>query len=316
MTDLPRHPTTGVHYAHVVPSNWGAHVDIHAMWTKFAGKFNWISVHRPDGIVNADGTSEILQDPTVLLVIWGGVPVVPPRSERQAHTALVYSEAIGDRSKMLFDHRRDLDFFDAAVAQGQYDAVFCHTPWMVDQFKTKGVRSFLLPLGWDQDVYGTPRFEGPRLHDYVYYGSIVGKRAMVMPFLKQQLGEKLFDASGLFGRSIVAKLDVARASLYVAHSDVDSFSTWRTWQTLGSSACLVAEPADSWPLVAGRHFIQIARVDWVNAALVAADLVRMLGEVDYLSVARMAYEEIAKHYTSERCIEEYLVPAGGEICGS
>ena len=102
----------------------------------------------------------------------------------------------------------------------------------------------------------------------------------------------------------------------VAGPDVDSFSTWRIWQTLGSSACLVGEKGDSWPFVAGDHFVGLPTIDWVNVEGVAVDLKRILGDTDLLGVARRAHEEVAHAYTCRRCLDDYLVPAGGEICGS
>ena len=45
------------------------------------------------------------------------------------------------------------------------------------------------------------------------------------------------------------------------------------------------------------------------------ELKRILKDVDLLSVSKLAHNEIAQHYTCERCINEYLVPAGAVICG-
>ena len=307
------HPATGVHYAHVITSAWGPFVDLHAMCSHFADRCPWMSVHAP----NTMGMDNPLwQDPAVLLVFWQRISGMPSREARQAHTAFIYAEAIGDPSAMLPDHVTEKAQVMTSLSCGGFDAILAHTPFMVDHFKMLGAKAYLYPLGWEEAIYGAPRFDGPRMHDYCYYGSTVGKRELVMPFLKQHLGEHLIDSSGMFGRALVAKLDTCRASLYVAHSDVYSFSTWRTWQTLGSSACLVSEPADTWPLVAGEHFVKLERITWVNVKLVVADLLRMLGDTDLAGVARRAHEEVAHEFTCTKCIDRYLVPVGGEICGS
>lgn len=306
-----------MHYAHVIPDNWGPYVDIHATWSKFARIYPWISVHEPAKAIS--GKTEdfpLWEDENVLVVIWmGGVPVIRNMNSRKAKASLVYAEAIGDADKMLPAHLEEIQKFRSACVNGQYELVFVHTPWMKEQMEAVGLRAAVLPLGWDESIYGAPRFEGPKLYDYVYYGSSVGKRLLTMPFLQEQLGTKLHDISGCFGRLVTAELDRSRASLYIAHSDVRSYSTWRIWQTLGTSACLVSEPGDSWPLDPERHMVLLDTISWVNVEQKPKHLLKILDEVDLLSIAKLAHEEVAKHYTCERCIDEYLVPAGAAICG-
>jgi hypothetical protein len=315
VTELARHPKTGVHYAHVITRAWGPFVDHHALYALFAAEHNWMSLHEPASV---GPDSQLWQDPSVLLIYWQqqALSQLLPAPDRQCHTARVFAEAVGDIDKMLHPHRDEKELLLKAVWAKQIDAVICHTPAMARYMGEMGVRAFVYPIGWDERVHGVPRFDSAKVDDYVYYGSPAGKRLLVMPFLKERLGRHLVDATGLFGRAIIAKLDQARASLYVAHSDVDSFSTWRIWQTLGSSACLVGEKGDSWPFVAGDHFVGLPTIDWVNVEGVAVDLKRILGDTGLLGVARRAHEEVAHAYTCRRCLDDYLVPAGGEICGS
>lgn len=309
--ELPVHPETGVHYAHLVTGVWGVHVDIRATWQHFAERCPWISVHDPDAVPDT-----LWEDPHVLVICWHmGRPMPTQRGQRKAHTAIVYSEAVGPPGTMLYDHVVEHAKAKDALRELRYDAVFGHTPGMMQHWLQEGEEAYVLPLGYDPAVYGTPWFEAERKYSYVYYGSTVAKRALVMPYLKERLGPDLTDLSGCFGKSLRAEMDRAKASLYVAHSDVESFSTWRIWQTLGTSACLVAEKADSWPLVPERHFVEIPRITWVNAKVVADHLSRLLTDTDLLGTAKRAYEEIGSEYSVERCINQYLVPAGAELCG-
>ncbi|MDD5007574.1 MAG: hypothetical protein PHC68_04115 [Syntrophorhabdaceae bacterium] len=310
------HPNTGVHYAHVIPGAWGAHVDVHATWSKLARIYPWISVHEPSSVFGAsDEKFPLWNDKNALIVVWGGVPKVRKQENRKARTALVYSEAIGAQQNMLPEHLKEIERLDKAIAEKQYDVVLGHTPWMVGELEKHDCKSFLLPLGYDEGVYGSPRFEGPKLYDYVYYGSNVGKRLLAIPFLKNQLGERIHDISGCFGRLVSSELDRSRANLYIAHSDVQSYSTWRIWQTLGSSAAIVGEPGDSWPLDPARHMVTLETIDWVNACDVPERLMKILQEIDLLGIARLAYEEVAKKYTCEYCLREFLVPVGASLCG-
>ena len=311
------HPKTGVHYAHVVPGQWGPYMDIHATWSKFASLYPWISVHVPKKL---DTTSSLWNDKNVLIIMWqGGVPAVHGPKDRAAKVALVYSESLvdlrtGDRSLLLQPHLEELSRLEAAVKANQYDALFCHTPWSQTQLQGLGIPVFLLPVGWDEDVYGNPGFDSTKIYDYVYYGSPAGRRETIIPYLKQKLGDKIRDISGTYGNEVTSELDMARAQLYIKHSNVTTFSTWRIWQTLGTSAALVGEQGDHWPLDPKRHMVLLDG-EWSDDALKPRVLERILTYVDLSYIAKTAHEEIAKHYTCKRCIEEFLVPAGAVICG-
>jgi hypothetical protein len=306
---LPLHPATGVHYAQAIPSGWGPFSDIRAIYDRFATRCPWLTVYEPAAI-----PPEMWAEPRAVVCAWDRH--ASPPGARQAKWARVYAEAIGEPSLMLPAHRAELAEAQTGGASGRCDALFCHTPWMAEQLGRLTARpAYVLPVGWDEPIMGMPRFGSAKGTDCLWYGSSVGKRALVMPYLQQRLGEQLVDASGMFGRVLLAHLDRAKASLYVAHSDVQSYSTWRIWQTVSTSAALITEPGDFWPLDVTRHAVAIPRIDWLNAAPVADEIGRILREVDLLAVARRAHEEIARHYTVERVINEFMVPAGAQIVG-
>jgi hypothetical protein len=308
--NLPLHPETRVHYAQIIPAGWGAHTDIHAIYTHFASRCPWISVWAPSSI-----PPEVWASNRVVAFLWART-AVPER--RVARTALIYSEAIGDPELMLPAHVKEFRDTRGECKRGMYDAICGHTPWMAKKLhELTGLRSFVLPVGWDEATLGVPHFDAPKDRDLVWYGSTAGKRILLMPYLKQRLGNLLQDASGSFGRILLATLDRSRASLYVAHSDVDSFSTWRIWQSLATSSALIMEPGDCWPLDPKRHAVQIPRITWTNVEAVADELSRIIhGGVDLLAVARRAHEEVAREYTCENVINEYMVPIGEQLKGT
>lgn len=157
---------------------------------------------------------------------------------------------------------------------------------------------------------GIPRWNTTKHKVIEYHGSTVGRRSVLIPFLIQYLQPDLVDLSGNFGRQLIGNIDTAAASLYVAHSDVFSFSTWRIWQTVSTSSCLISEPGDTWPFEPGKHFIQIHKITAENANLVADDIRRLTSQRDLLiQTATAAHEEIAQKYTVGYIEDTYLVPA-------
>ena len=292
-------------------------MDIRAMWIKFAKIYPWISVHEPaEALSGLTNDFPLWEDEHALVTLFAsGVPLVRDKHNRKAKAALVYSEAIGDRALMLPVHVDELNRLEHAIEFEQYDATFGHTPWMRDQLRRPSCPSFVFPLGWDEDIYGNPGFDFPKIHDYIYYGTPVGHRVATIPFLKQNLGDKIYDISGEFGKKIMAELNMARANLYIRHSSVESYSTWRIWQTLGTSAAIVSEPGDSWPLDPERHMVLLDGQEWNNMYLKPQILEKILTDVDLLAVAKLAHEEVALKYTCEYCINEFLVKVGAAMCG-
>lgn len=298
-----RHPITNLHYVMVIPSTWGPFVDVRACYEAVARRYPWLSVITPEEF-ELIKTTPVYQDPVMLFVQWCQIDP-GPKDARKALVTLVYSEAKGNN--MLPDHVREWDRF--FLWAPNYDAVFGHTPWMVEQLSYTGCpAAYLLPLGWDPEAMGTPRFSTIKQDDAVFYGSMVGKRNLVIPHIQAALGTRMKNISGCFGRTLSGMMDSAKASLYIAHSDVESFSTWRMWQTAATSAALIAEPGDTWPFVSGEHFWPIDRITFSNLDKVINDIRWALDNADLLVVARKAHD-LARDYTVETCVTKYLVQA-------
>lgn len=308
---MMHHPTTGLAYVHVIPAQWGAFVDIRAAYLWHAQSCPWVAVMTPEEFrAERDANAGRYADPATMFVLWQHEEAGPRTASRALITA-VYSEAIGDPREMLRPHVESLDRF--RVLAQDYDGVFSHTPWMAGELKVAHEESHVLPVGWEPQAAGRPRFETPKHHDLVYYGSNAGKRQLVMPMLKERFGAELYDASGSFGRQVTGLLDTTKASLYIAHSDVLSFSTWRIWQHLPSSAAMIGEPGDMWPMVLGTHYVAIPRVTFANAELVVEELRSIVKHNDLLSYAKALYQDLGPEFTLDRCTERYLVPASESI---
>lgn len=321
-----REPKTGFTYIHVIPPEWGPFVDIRACWQHAARKYPWILVIPPsDFRWQADNNSESWRDENAVFIYWAPnwdpdrEPLITHLHDRKtkdrkgAKVVGVFFEAMAkDLGRLLPRHRVCLEQFENVAKS--LDGVLVHTPGAVEFMDCLGaldIKADLLPVGWDPEVMGRPRWSTENHHDYVFYGSRVGKRALAIPYLLDNLGARLVDRSGAFGRGLLSALDNSRANLYIAHSDVDSFSTWRTWQCIASSAALVAEPADMWPLTA-EHFVEIPRLTLENAEAVSENLRTILHQ-DLEAVAYRAHQDLGHEFTIDRIIERYLIPFGERL---
>lgn len=307
------HPVTGLHYYHVVPPTWGAFIDVHASYTDFSSRTSWSSIISPDEFLGLK-LGSLYQDERSFFVLWDHMLSAGPIDQRKAIVVPVYSEAIGLSTKMLPSHCDVLDKF-RLFSEG-YDAIFAHTPWMASTLAAITGRSeaFVLPLGWNPNVSGLPRFDGPKHRDLTFHGSIAGRRRMILPFLTEKLGTRLTMLSGTFGRALLGALDTARGALYVAHSEVESFSTWRIWQVVSTSCALVAEPGDCWPMT-DNHYVKIPFVTMENIDDVTRELEHIVRNIPLVEFAKLLHKDLGPEYTVDQCVDRFLVPASETILG-
>lgn len=311
MTDLVRHPDTGLHYVMVVPSSWGAYVDIFAMYSRVERHNQWLSV-----VDSFEATFlHHRNDANVLFVCWS---LIGPRAfdlnDRKCLVTGVYSEAYDrDRSKMIVDHQLHYDRF--VEESKSYDAVFTHTPWMMEEVSRGCCKpGYVLPVGWDPLVMGEGRWRSPRRIHFLYWGSRAGRRELFLPYLQEKLEGYLVDGTGMFGRELLAKLDTAHAALYLAHSNVASYSTWRLWQSVATSACFVGEPGDTWPFEADKHFLTFGLMTSENCRE-SVDEIRRIGtdETRMRATARRAREEVGEKFIIDRVLSDWLIPASAHM---
>lgn len=294
---------------HVIPDSWGPFVDIRACWLSCAERRSRVSVITPEQFPLACRTA----DPDDLFICWTLVDP-GPIIKRDCYVAAVYSEALDeDGTKMLPEHHAHFRNFLAIV--DKFDAVFAHTPRMAELIgQIPGVAAHVMPVGWDLAAMGIPRWEAPRHTLIGYRGSPLGRRLEIIPMLHDAYRAGEFsDMIGQFGRSLFGRLDQTSADLYVAHSLVESFSTWRLWQVASTSATLVAEPGDTWPFVSGEHYIEIPRFTMDNFR---ANAVEILGHakryVRASPYARGAHE-LAREYSVDAIVEKFILPAFEEM---
>lgn len=307
---MKRHPKLGVSVFPVIPGHLPPYREIWALYRAAQKRYPWIQIlpsRKLDLIMTIE---KLLQDENNLFVMWGFERPIP-KTERRAKVSLVYSEAIGPEGLMLGAHQKMLLEFEKD--KDLYDAVFGHTPWMAKTLRERtGLPGFTLPVGWDPEVSGTPDWESEKKNPLIYYGSPAGKRKWIIPYFEEIFGEHLRVANGSFWKELHLELNLSSASLYVAHSNVQSFSTWRIWQTLASSTVLIAEDGlDTWPMERGRHFIPIPEIGPNNLGSSANEVARIMnsGPAYLLGRAKIAHESLAPLFTIDKVIENYLEPA-------
>ena len=294
-------------FVHVVPSEWGAWVDVRASFASLARRHPWVQVISLEEFRVRAAGGELWDDPDVLFVNWL-LDDPGPRERRRCLVAGVYTEAMDeDESKLLPAH---LDLWHRVkTVAGNFDGIFAHTPWMASMVGRMGIQAYVMPLGWDAEAMGAPRWHAPKHERLVFHGTNTPRRALILPIFERLLGNYLVNISGQFGRGLLGRLDTAAAALYIANSPVRSFSTWRLWQAASTSAAVLAEPGDTWPFEAGKHFLALPPITLDNLEAVARDIARLADEHNLLLRTAETAHEVARRYTVDRIEEEFLVPA-------
>lgn len=294
------HPETGRRYIHVIPKAWGPFADIRAAYSAMSRQKPWLLVI--DTSEFRDALKE-MRDTNAVFVHWspgsiasGELPV-----DRTAHVLPVYSEALDcDASILLSEHRTDLDRFVSSASM--FDGFFAHTPWMVEQLSSlTGLDGLVLPVGW-HPVMGDPDWDCPKETLALFFGSVVGRRSQILPVLERDV--PLTICRGVYGPDIIQRMNRSVSTVYVAHSRVQSFSTWRIWQALCSSSVLVAEPGDWWPLTDEMCF-ELPRItdDTLDEAV---QMLSQMSPTAALERARVLHESL-RHFTTEFCLDNYVV---------
>lgn len=254
--------------AHVVPAQWGPYVDILAM-LKANGELVY-DTSDPAALDPGGG------GPGAVRVFWSLVEIPSGRSWA---AVAVFAEALGDASggtdhlaEMLPGHIEHWERFRVVVRN--YDAVVVHTPAMAQRVRPfVNIPVFVVPLGWAPDVWGKRPADRPRHshYDLAWWGSPVGRRVEIFPQLEtwcSAQGIRGVNLTGKFGRELIGTLDTVTAVVYVAHSKVASYSTWRLWQCLGADAPVISEPVgdgDAWPFTPDGDFTVVPWLDTLTA---------------------------------------------------
>lgn len=306
MTLSARYPGVGAVIVHVVPSAWGPFVDLRAGLQALSRRRPWTHVITPEEFF-AHARGDLWNDPDAWFVCWSLLDP-GPKELRRCQVAHVYSEALDDDgTKLLPDHLAHWHHFKNVAHN--FDRVFTHTPKTAAIVARACDPVFVLPFGYESSAMGEPRIDAPKQHGLLYYGSTVGRREILIPYLRAALGSQLSDVCGIYGRALLGTLDTSRAALYVAHSEVSSFSTWRLFQTCATTAAMIAEPGDAWPFAANVHYVEIPRMTISTAKSTVDTLRDLLSAPDHLGqIAHRAHYEIGRTFTMDHVEDRYLVP--------
>jgi hypothetical protein len=306
VTDVPR-SAAGYTVVHVISDAWGPFVDIRASFQSLARRRRHHVVITPDEFRQRQN-DWLWNDPRTVFVLWELIDP-GPKVLRKCKVVHVYAEAMDDSTHlMLPDHLRHWNAMKTMAVH--FDAILTHTPWTAE-FVRKHVQcpAYVYPAGYDVEVMGTPRWEAPKFTKLVYHGSSVGRREMIVPYLRSYFGADFIDATGTFGRALLGRMDTSMASIYIGHSGVHSFSTWRAWQCASTSCALIAEVGtDTWPMIAGKHFLPLTWFSLENGEALR-ELAHYADDAQACRlVAQAAHEEVARKFTLEYVEDKYLWP--------
>lgn len=306
---MKTHPKTGLHYI-VSFRQAPPYDDAMRMYERMAVKYEWLECIKEPELI--DRMDTIAADERNFVVVWGAWSPRPPGG-RKAMFTRVYGEALDeDLSNMLPHHRNWLGSAQANIRH--MDGVFGHTPWMAgqlsdDRFETPG---FVLPVGWDRHTFGEPDWSAKKMHRFTYVGAVAGKRSWVVPGMKRILGDDFHHAHDVWGPGLCQVLNASAANLYLSHTDIHSFSTYRIWQTLSSSAALIAESGrDCWPL-ADDMYIKMKSITQPNGPSVTR-VIQAIPNTVYLKSSKRLHDGLAEDFCIEKVIENYLIPASQAI---
>lgn len=297
---LENHPDTGACYIVVMPPHANVMMEHREGW-----KLNQRPWLRFIDNRSLQATFQQYRDRRALFCCWltWELPWLP--NDRRASFATLYAEALDDNIDMLMpQHRTWLSTF--LKNKHIFDGVLGHTPWMAQKLhEISGLPSGVLPAGYDERILGTPQWDAPKKIDAAWYGTMVGKRERLVAKLRNLMGTKLGDLTGLVSRELVDRLQNAKTILYLGHSNIRSYSTWRTWHGMCSSAAIVTEPGDRWPLD-DESCIEVPTIDESNIDEVAR-IITDLSPEQALSIARRAHERL-RTFTVGNMIDNYLIP--------
>lgn len=279
---------------HVITDQWGPYVDIRACLKSRESRAKRTFVITPEQC--AELPTSTLDNPDAFFIHWQPERAELGLASSAAKHAAVFSEAYDDDpAKLLPDHRVHLERFLAQ--RDKFDCVFAHTPKLAARLQGPSTPAFVLPVGWDAEAMGAPRWDAPKHYSIEFHGSMVGRR----------MGAWLGDANGcgLYGRMLLGYLDQSAISLYKAHSDVMSFSTWRLWQCASTSCVLAADSAseDSWPFYPDEHYIKLA------PGFDPSELVALAREPAWLMLYARRAHELAREFSIDRIEKAYIVTA-------
>jgi hypothetical protein len=224
-----------------IPSS-PAFMDIRSMYESRANSSQWLWMVPAEQAASLV-SSPLLYDPDVLFVSWD-IDMRIPR-ERRCRFGIVYSEAVSsDEGPMLPDH---LATWKRALADADdFDVVFGHAPGTNELLTRHFANVEWLPVGWDPRCAVPIASDDSRTVDVMTWGSLAGRRRWILPLMQdllQKRGIELDVRVGLFGHRLIQEISTAKFALYIAHSEVDSFSTWRLGQCLTAGTPLIAENA-------------------------------------------------------------------------
>lgn len=251
------------------------------------------------------------QDPRTAVILWWSNGAwafqdkVPVR--RKAFLALWYLESACDPARLCPMQRRIFEGFRDNLSRA--DLVIACNPSGAEALAPFSKRTAFAPIGYDPEFMGRPNYSEMKKHDLGTCLGITGRREWIMPAVDIRFGPRALNALGLWYGDLRRAYDSCRAELYVAHSDEPGFPGMRIWHAAATSAALVTEKRDAWPMVAGRHYIELEDAIPSAPEAFAEQVDAALSTHPVKSIARTCHAEMAA-YTPEKATE-FIVRAIG-----
>lgn len=312
---LGRHQESGFHYFHVIPKDWGPFADYWTGYTLLGLTYNWISVITPSDFAQVLEVNK--NDSKVFFILWTKEKPGLTKENRKCLIVPIYSEAIDDDvKKMLPDHIKHWQEFGQNAPL--YDAIFVHTPKLVYHLnRGMNLPTYVFPAGYTTCPFYNKDYSNRNSNKIVYWGSMAGRRFAVVPYLLNKI-KNLNNISGQFGQTLLDSLVDSRVALYIAHSHVWTFSTWRLWQGLAANTPHIAETGDSWPFEEDKHYLSIPHFEdgpWNEAKnkSIVDEIANLFANTNKLKLTVENNQDELSQFTLEYCMNTYAIPASLDL---
>ena len=285
---MTRHHKTNYHYFHVI-GDCPSFIDIHKSYQNLAAKNPYITTISLNALrqrINRTGGTDqhLLNDPNNVFILWQDDTIA---TSRKCKVIIRYSEMVNDIANT--GHQKEL-LLNFQNNMNSYDLILVHSKSAEKHLKRLTDKVSYLPIGYDEQVYGKPDYTSPKEHDLAYFGSYVGRRIKIVEYLKNHFGDRFHDLPCWDdGRRDI--LNKSKINLIIPWCKDPSFAAFRMLHTIGTSAAMLTEKADTYPAKNDKHIIQITDFDDENTTIKEIEHALTL---DLQSIARRAHDDLSK----------------------
>jgi hypothetical protein len=302
---------TGYHYVSVLMDNDRVFNEIFHGYQEISNRLSWHSALSLSAFNDSiRSNAPLIRDPQVCFIVWHDIAELFKQYQKPAGPFILrYCEVIGNDVWPA----QQLNITRLLKNAKIYDGIIVHTDFARQFLINNGFKVGKSPIGYNYRTMGIPD-STLKEFDIIFYGSHVvdkngkNRRAEIITKLRKYLRLNLVDISGAFWPHRNELLNRAKAVLILHQIDTPhSFPTMRLWQSIASSAGMIIEQAETWPMEAGKHYLQIPIISSNNVKEVSQIIEQHITIGMSSKFASDVHRELS-HFTYEYCLENFAIP--------